>query len=126
LYFVDIGILRQLSGFIGEMNGEIFETYVVSEIYKWIKTNQKEVELFFYRTRSGLEADLLIKTPKGFIGIEIKLSAKIGPSDVNSLKAIADKLKDRWIGGICVNRGNKIEKISEPNIWVVPAYRLLS
>ncbi|MBI5197533.1 MAG: ATP-binding protein, partial [Nitrospirae bacterium] len=55
LYWLDIGILRRLSGQRGEAPGEIYETLVLIEIYKWIKTAQRTVEIFFYRTRSGLE-----------------------------------------------------------------------
>ncbi len=53
LYWVDIGLLRRLSGQRGEITGEIYETMVVDEIFKWIKTAQRNVEMFFYRTRSG-------------------------------------------------------------------------
>ena len=126
VYMVDIGILRQLTGFSGEITGEIYETYVVSEIYKWIKTYQKNTEIYFYRTRSGLEIDLILKTANGYLGLEIKSSKKLSSSDYNPLKKIASKLKTEWLGGICVYQGNKIEKIAEPNIWAIPSYRLFT
>jgi predicted AAA+ superfamily ATPase len=52
LYWVDVGLLRQLCGFQGEPTGEMYETYVVSELVKWMKTVQRAGELYFYRTRS--------------------------------------------------------------------------
>ncbi len=61
---------RVLSGFRGELSGEIYETMVVSEIIKWIKTVQRQEEIYFYRTRSGLELDILLQTEKGLIGME--------------------------------------------------------
>jgi hypothetical protein len=48
---------RVLSGFRGDLSGEIYETMVVSEIIKWMKTVQRQEEIYFYRTRSGLELD---------------------------------------------------------------------
>lgn len=126
MYFVDVGILRQLAGFTGEASGEIYETHVVSEIFKWINTNQKMAELFFYRTKSGLEVDLIIKTEKGFIGVEIKSSQKLTTSDYKPMTAIAQQLKDKWLGGICVYRGKSLEKLSSLNIWAIPSYRLFS
>jgi predicted AAA+ superfamily ATPase len=126
LYFVDIGILRQISGFMGEISGEVYENYVVAEIFKWIKTNNKNIQIYFYHTRSGLELDLLLKTEAGFIGIEIKSGQKLGRADFRSLKAVAESLKEKWLGGICVYRGSKIGKIFEPKIWMVPSYRLFS
>ena len=33
---------RALSGFRGDLSGEIYETIVVSEILKWMKTVQRQ------------------------------------------------------------------------------------
>lgn len=124
LYWLDIGLLRRLSGQRGEYSGEIYETMVVNEIFKWIKTCQRNVEMFFYRTRSGLELDLLLSTENGFIGIEIKGREVIVPSDFRPIKEIASALKKKWLGGIVIYKGNEIKKLSEPQIWAVPSRRL--
>lgn len=124
LYWLDIGLLRQLSGIWGELSGEIYETMVVNEVYKWIKTTQRDIELFFYRTRSGLELDMLLKTENGFIGIEIKSSSAITPSDIRPMKEIAEVIKKNWLGGIVIYRGDEIKKLSEPGIWAIPSRRL--
>lgn len=124
LYWLDIGLLRRLSGQRGEYSGEIYETMVVNEIFKWIKTCQRNVEMFFYRTRSGLELDLLLSTENGFIGIEIKGREVIVPSDFRPIKEIASALKKKWLGGIVIYKGNEIRKLSEPQIWAVPSRRL--
>ncbi len=124
LYWLDIGLLRQLSGQRGELSGEIYETMVVNEIYKWIKTAQRNVEMFFYRTRSGLELDLLLSAEKGFIGIEIKSRKIITASDIRAMKEIASALKKKWLGGLVIYQGDEIKKLSEPGIWAVPSRRL--
>lgn len=126
VYFTDVGILRQTAGFAGEISGEIYETYVVAEIYKWINSCQKAVEVYFYRTRSGLELDLLLKTEKGFLGIEIKSSPRIARVDYSPMLAVAEKLGDRWLGGLCIYRGKELKKVAEPDIWAVPSFRLFS
>lgn len=126
IYWLDIGILRQLSGYFGPTNGQIFETMVVSEIYKWIKTKERQVEMYFYRTQAGLEVDLLLETAHGVIGIEIKSRKKLASKDTRSLKEIGTKLNQEWLGGLVVYDGNALEKIGEPNIWAIPAWRLLS
>ncbi|MDI6809011.1 MAG: ATP-binding protein [Candidatus Eisenbacteria bacterium] len=124
LYLLDVGLLRQLSGQRGELSGEIYETMVVNEIFKWIKTAQRNVDMFFYRTRSRLELDLLLKSEKGFVGIEIKSRDSVVPSDIRAMKEIASALKKRWLGGLVVYRGDEIRKLSEPMIWAVPSRRL--
>ncbi len=124
LYWLDIGLLRQLSGQRGELSGEIYETMVVNEIFKWIKTAQRNVDIFFYRTRSGLELDLFLSTEKGFIGVEIKGRQIVVPSDIRPMKEIASALKRRWLGGLVIYQGDEIKKLSEPEIWAVPSRRL--
>jgi len=124
IYWLDVGILRQLSGFRGEATGEIYETMVVSELVKWIKTVQLDVEVYFYRTRSGMELDVLIETERGVIGMEIKSRKIIVGKDIGAMKKIASSLGNRWIGGIVVYRGDSIERIDEPQIWAIPSRRL--
>lgn len=124
LYWLDIGLLRQLNGFRGDLTGEIYETMVVGEIMKWIKTTQKDAELYFYRTRSGLELDILLQTENGNIGMEIKALKQITPSDVRAMKEVALGLGKEWRGGMVIYQGNSIKKINEPNIWALPSRRL--
>jgi len=124
LYWVDIGILRQLTGFKGKMTGDLYETMVVSEIYKWIKTFQLDADLFFYRTRAGMELDLLIETTAGIMGMEIKSRQKIYKKDLRAMKDVAVQLGGRWLGGIVAYQGNEIKKMDQPGIWCVPSRRL--
>jgi uncharacterized protein len=124
IYWIDIGILRMLCGQRDVVSGELYETMVVTELYKWIKTVQRNVELYFYRTRSGMEMDLLIKTEHGFIGAEIKSRKTVVHSDIKVMKEIASNLKNKWLGGLLIYQGDEIKKISEPGIWAIPSRRL--
>lgn len=126
LYWIDVGILRQLSGFRSEVSGEVYETMVVSELMKWIKTTQKEVNLYFYRTRSGLEVDLILETETGVYGIEIKSRDNCSLSDARGLLEIADKLGSQWRGGLVLYRGKEIKKMGNPSIWAVPSRRMFT
>jgi predicted AAA+ superfamily ATPase len=126
LYWLDIGLLRQLTGYRGELTGEIYETMVVGELIKWIKTAQKSADAYFYRTRSGLELDILLETESGIIGIEAKSRGSISPKDIRPMKEVAGGLKKEWRGGIVAYRGNDIRKIAEPDIWAVPSRRLFT
>jgi predicted AAA+ superfamily ATPase len=124
LYWLDIGLLRTLTGFWGELSGPLYETMIVGEIIKWLRTMQKQIEVYFYRTRSGLELDLLLQTSQGIIGMEIKSRTQVVPSDVTAMKQIAGILKNEWIGGLVVYRGDRIINMAEPDIWAVPSFRL--
>jgi predicted AAA+ superfamily ATPase len=124
LYWVDVGIMRRLTGFRGDPTGDLYETYVVGELFKWIKTVQWAGELTFYRTRSGLEVDLLLETQQGIIGMEIKSRESVTGADLRPLRDVATRLGSQWLGGIVIYRGREIRKIAEPLIWAVPSRRL--
>lgn len=124
LYWMDIGLWRHLTGFRGEQSGALYETMIVGEIFKWVKTSQKEADITFYRSRSGLEIDVMLETRAGIVGIEIKSRATIADRDTTPLKEIAKALDKKWRGGLVIYTGNKIFKIADPRIWAVPSRRL--
>ena len=124
IYWLDVGLLRQLSGFRGPLTGEVYETIVVSEIIKWMKTAQKNGEAYFYRTRSGMELDLLLQTESGIIGMEIKARNSYASVDYGAMKEIASALGKEWRGGLLISPGDVIRKIADPDIWAIPSRRL--
>ena len=123
LYWMDLGLLRQGTGFWGEITGPLFETLVVSEARKWIDTLGRDTMLWFYRTRSGREVDLLATTAAGVIGVEVKNRSRVGRVDCSSLRALGKMLGDEWVGGLVVHRGEDLVEL-EPSVWAVPVHRL--
>ena len=123
LYWTDIGLLRQGAGIWGDLTGEMFETLVVAEAHKWIETLGRDARLSFWRTRSGREVDLLVTTPEGILGLEVKGRRRIAARDTSGLRALAEALGDEWAGGLVVHRGDHVEELS-PRLWAVPAHRL--
>jgi predicted AAA+ superfamily ATPase len=97
---------------------------VVGELLKWIKTAQKNAEVYFYRTRSGMELDVLLQTEDGLIGIEIKARKTYSKSDLRAMREVARGLGKEWRGGLLIYQGDVLRQIDEPNIWVVPSRRL--
>lgn len=123
LYWMDLGLLRHGTRAWGELTGPQFETLVVSEARKWIDTLGRDTSLWFYRTRSGREVDLLAATPAGIIGVEVKNRARVGPGDCTGLRALAEALGEEWVGGLVVHRGEELAPLG-PRLWAVPAHRL--
>ncbi len=124
VYWIDPGLWRHLTRYHGDVTGDLFETLVVSELYKWTKTHDLDVELSFYRTRSGLEVDLLISTPDGIWGVEVKAGRRLGGSAWRGLRSLGAALGEKWRGGLVVYRGPMLERKDE-NLWAVPVDRLL-
>ena len=99
---------------------------MVSELWKWIQSDHAAARLFFYRTRSGCEVDVLIETPKGIIGLEVKARETVDGTDVRALRDVASALGPAWIGGLCVYRGREVRRLGDPALWAIPATRMLS
>ena len=123
IHWMDLGLLRQETGYTGELTGTLFESLVVAEARKWVDTLGRDTPLSFYRTRNGREVDLLVTTPRGPIGIEIKNRARVVRRDASALRALGDALGDQWVGGLVVHRGEDIVDLGGA-IWAVPAQRL--
>jgi hypothetical protein len=126
IYWLDVGLLRHLTGIRVEVSGALYETMVVGEIIKWIKTMRRDVDVYFYRTRSGMEVDLLLVTQHGIIGVEIKARRSVAPPDWRALREISGRLGGDWLGGLVIYRGSQIKEVCKPGIWAIPSRRLFT
>lgn len=79
LYFLDVGLMAWLLGIRDAQSiethaarGALFETWVVSEVFKRKYNAGQPADLFFWRDSTGYEVDLLEETPRGLLAIEIK------------------------------------------------------
>ena len=86
LYFYDPGLVNFLmnikdSNLIlnGLMAGALFENAIVSELYKLEYSKGLKPEIYFWRSQSGVEIDLIIPKKGQLIPYEIKLSLTIKP-----------------------------------------------
>ena len=124
IYWADLGLWRHLAAYRGEMTVPLFETLVVTEICKWIRTAGLAVDLTSYRSRSGLEVPLLMSTAQGVWGIVMQHAAQARAADCKPLRRLGEALGDRWRGGMVVSAGARLERLDR-GLWAVPADRLL-
>lgn len=83
-YFADNGILTSMKIKLSE--GQIFENFVLSEIEKRRKIGFYEAnELYFYKSVSGAEIDLILELSDEVYAIEIKSSKVIDRRDAKHL-----------------------------------------
>jgi predicted AAA+ superfamily ATPase len=92
LYFWDTGLVNHLVGIReenvllnGPMAGAIFETAIVSEIMKSRMAQGIKPSLYFWRSQSGLEIDLIEQQGNYLVPYEIKLSTTIKPGHYKNL-----------------------------------------
>ena len=82
LHFLDTGLACWLLGIRDvaqlrshPLRGALFESWVVSEVYKSLLNRGEQHRLCFYRSRDGVEVDLLIDHPAGTTLLEAKAGA---------------------------------------------------
>jgi len=124
IHWTDLGLWCHLAAHRGELTGPAFETLVVTEIHKWIRTAGLAIDLTSYRSRSGLEVALLMSTAQGVWGVAVRQATTIRDADCTPLRRVGEALGDRWRGGMIVSAGARLERL-ERQVWAVPADRLL-
>lgn len=90
-YYFDAGIYRSLrpSSILdnaSELDGMALEGLVCQHIRAWIDYTQASHELFFWRTKAGLEVDFVVFGELGLWALEVKNSQNIHPADLRSLE----------------------------------------
>jgi len=113
VYFIDTGLLCYLCGLkdpehaaSGPMGGAIFETAVITEVYKTLVHRGVVPNLYFWRTSAGVEVDLIIDTGNGLIPLEVKHSSTPQPRMASSIKTIMNDLSDKINQGYVIHTGS--------------------
>lgn len=91
-FFFDAGVYRALRphGPLDtpeDIDGAALETLVFQEVRAMNHYHQYRYEIFFWRTASGQEVDLVLYGPKGIIAIEVKRSARFTDEMFKGLSA---------------------------------------
>jgi len=94
-YLFDSGVFRTLrpSGPLDraqDIEGQALEGLVAQHLRAWIAYGTKSYDLFFWRTRSGVEVDFIVYGEDGFWAIEVKNTSRIWPEDIRNLRAFGE------------------------------------
>jgi predicted AAA+ superfamily ATPase len=93
IHFLDTGVLRAtLQKYKSNLTGNEFESAIIAEIYKQIKTHRLQLKCYHLRTQDGREVDLLLEAADYFIAIEIKMSEHVNHTDITHLKDLQNIL----------------------------------
>jgi predicted AAA+ superfamily ATPase len=113
VYFTDTGTLCALVGLkstehaaAGPMGGAIFETAVIMEVFKALVHRGQEPQLYFWRTASGQEVDLVVDIGAQLVPIEIKLTATPHPGMAEGIVAFREALGRKAGPGWLVHPGD--------------------
>jgi predicted AAA+ superfamily ATPase len=134
VYLNDTGLLAYLLGATvdrlkaeGNLAGGVLENFVLMELRKqstWSSTTQPE--LFYWRTASGQEVDVVLEDRAGrVVGVEVKAAATLSGNDVRGLQALATAAGKHWVRGVVLYAGTEVIPFSA-NLHGVPISRLWS
>jgi uncharacterized protein len=98
IYFYDTGLISFLTGIEnqavyenGPMSGSIFENFIVSDIFKKERHNNRTSELYYFRTSHGTEVDLIIDRKNTKEWIEIKNSFTFNPRMTTPMQELIEE-----------------------------------
>ena len=105
IYFMDVGLLAYLTKWPtpetlanGAKAGNIFETFVISEIIKsYLNAGSINPPVYFYRDKDKKEIDLIIEEAEKIYPIEIKMSASPDKEMAKNFSVLRGKI-DKEIG----------------------------
>ncbi len=73
-----------------EIAGAALEGLVAQHLRAWAAYSAGKNDLFFWRTRSGVEVDFVVYGDAGFWAIEVKNSARISDADLRPLRSFME------------------------------------
>jgi len=127
LYFYDTGLVCYFTGIEeeavlrkGPLDGPVFENYVVAEIKKWIVHRGLKDQLFYFRTNSGIEVDLIVENLVENVLqlIEIKSTETAKPEmfqNISKVKELEskDQKRKKHIKSLLIYRGDTVTEFRE-------------
>lgn len=77
-----------------EMEGQALEGLVAQHLKAWIAYSDVKRELFFWRTRSGVEVDFVVYGKDGIWAIEVKNTQNIRTADLRGLRSFKEEFPE--------------------------------
>jgi len=127
IYFMDTGLACYLTGYVSSetlqkssYSGQIFETYIISEIVKSYANHQRDPKkhLYYYRDNNGKEIDLLVIHEDNIYPVEIKKGANLGKEATKNFN-IVQKFEMNSPNGIVLCLSKDIHAL-DANNYMIP------
>jgi len=106
-YFTDVGLAAYLLGVDNPLHlqrdpqiGNLFENMVVAEVLKGCRNKGGGAQLYYFRSRGGLEIDLVVKNRNSIIPIEIKCGDRYSASyagKIRQFKKLSGRISDGYV-----------------------------
>ena len=126
IYFADTGLLLNQLGVgketvlgNGRLLGSVLENFVFTELKKLMNCSQFGLQMYHYRTQSGIEVDFVLENRAGqIVGIEVKASETISPEDWKGLNVLGEEMGDKMIRGVILYSGKAVIALRKDRIAI--------
>jgi predicted AAA+ superfamily ATPase len=126
LYFQDTGMAGFLAGFDTWEGlerqggaGAMVETWAAGELRKLIGVTDSRMQLYFWRTQTGQEIDLMIERSGRLVAFEVKWGSRVEDSTIRNLERCAADLKDALRLSVILYGGSEALALG-PRVLAVP------
>ncbi len=99
--------------------GQLFETFVVSEIMPHLQCGSAPTFMYHFRDHSGREVDLLLERGGRVVGLEVKSGTSVGSEDARHLRWLREQLGDNFHLGVVLYSGQFAVQLGE-RLWALP------
>lgn len=115
LYFTDTGVLSFLLSIRNPdelishpLWGNIFETFIISELYKRVYHTGEKPSFYFWRDKTGNEIDLIVDIGSKLLPIEIKASKTYSPELKTNIFSWLNLKNNTSEKGFVIYRGEEV------------------
>lgn len=113
VFLADTGLMAHLLGLSKDrlrvdssLKGPLLEGFVVMELRRQITWSRTQPQMFFFRTQSGHEVDVVLEDAAGnLVGIEVKASATVRSEDFRGLRVLAEQAGNKFRKGMVLYTG---------------------
>lgn len=123
LYWADTGLACHLAG-LTEPSGAYLENLVLTDLLAWRDAQSGTADIFYWRTATGEEVDLVIETHDMLLPIEVKAAPRPSTSDIGALHSFRSEYGRRCLGAILLHTGDRTEWLA-PGILAAPWWRMM-
>lgn len=107
--------------------GPLLESFVGLELIKQLGWSEAGVRLHHFRTNAGREVDFVLEDGAGrVVGVEVKAAATVREGDLRGLRALAERLGERFVRGVVLYTGaanvpfsERLTAVPLPALWLL-------
>ncbi|MFO0827494.1 MAG: ATP-binding protein [Phycisphaerales bacterium] len=126
MYWGDTGVAAFLAGgVLGDSPGGAYlENLVIADLLAWRDARVDRADVFYWRTTTGDEVDIVVETDKCLLPIEIKASPRPRLADAAHLRTFRQEYGKRARAGILLHAGTTTEWLA-PDVLAAPWWRVV-